>query len=87
MKQKVDYDMLPGTGIITLYDKRNRMIRCIKYTSKGRKKETIEAWRKQYGERFNECYIHIMPGVKENNVDEFGFNTRLSPDAKWTQNR
>ena len=83
MKQKVDYDMLPGTGIITLYDKADRIIRCIKYTSKGHKKEMIETWRKEYGIRFNECCIHIMPGVKELNVDKFGRNTRTEPKSDW----
>lgn len=75
MKQRFDYDMPTGHGVIVLYDWNSQVVRGMKYKSKSHRKEIISMWRKEYAANFNRCYLHILPSAKPENVGELGVNT------------
>ncbi len=68
-------------GVIKLVSKSDEVIRTSHYWQVGERRAAIEKWRKQYGARFKECFIHIIPDVNHVAVAKDGKNMRFKKGA------
>lgn len=56
------------TGIIYLYSRGGEMLQYKSYDSRPCRKEIIRTWRSQYGFRFYQCFLQIVPHANEQSV-------------------
>ncbi len=55
-------------GYVFLYSDRGELIQRSWYKHRERRRVLINRWRIQYGQRFNTCYLHIIPDTREDLV-------------------
>lgn len=70
------------TGRIALVTKDNEIIRSCTYTSPTERNDLISGWRKQYGHRFNSCFLQISHNKFFGAIDSNGRNVRSDSPRK-----
>ncbi len=72
------------TGTVYLVHDSGTYLRANWYWSRKNRSEIMESWRKMYGYRFNELYIHIEPTTNVRGVNEkTGIKHRQKPFLKY----
>lgn len=74
-------------GIIKLVSKTEQVLRTRQYWGINHRREIIDLWRRQYGQRFHECFIDLTPEVNDFAVREDGRNMRYKKYKKPTPRR